>query len=136
MNHLRHHRVRGALLAGTVVLTMGALYGATPAQALVPCTVSLGVSQSSTTVTGTPLADTINCSAATPGKTINGLAGDDTITGTAFSDRIDGGSGNDTITSGPAVSVGNDTVVGGVGNDTITGATGSDNLSVVQATTP
>src|SRR5215212_11861713 len=112
MKHLHLPRVGRSLLAGTVVLGMGVLYGASPAQAAVPCTVSFGVTQSSTTVTGTPLADTIDCSAASPGKVILGLAGDDTITGSAFADSIDGGLGNDTITSGPAVSVGADVVIG------------------------
>jgi hypothetical protein len=53
--------------------------------------VSTSVTQSATTVTGTPGNDSTDCSAADPAKQINGLAGDDAITGTAFGDTIDGG---------------------------------------------
>ncbi|HEV2067672.1 MAG TPA: hypothetical protein VGR08_12630, partial [Thermomicrobiales bacterium] len=73
MNHLHHHRMRRGLLAGTVVLGLGGLIGANAASAVIPviqCVVSVGVSQSDTTVTGTGGNDIIDCSAASPGKTI------------------------------------------------------------------
>lgn len=88
----------------------------------VPCVVSVGVTQTATTVTGTSADDTIDCTNASPGKTILGLDGNDTITGTAFGDVIDGGNGNDTITGGP----GDDVIEGGNGNDTLTGSAGND----------
>jgi hypothetical protein len=100
----------------------------------VPCVVSAGVTQTADTVTGTSGDDTIDCSLASPAKTIDGFGGNDTITGTQFGDMITGGDGNDTITglggndvlSGNA---GNDTISGGDGNDIITGSEGSDTLS-------
>lgn len=100
----------------------------------IPCVVSDGVTQNETTVTGTTGDDTIDCSAASPGKTIDGFAGNDTITGTQFGDIITGGEGNDSITGlgGNDVlsgNTGNDTVSGGEGNDTITGSEGNDTLS-------
>ncbi len=70
MNQRHHHRARRAALAGTMVLATTVLYSATPAHAVVPvvpCTVSLGVTQTATTVTGTPLPDSIDCSGA-PGQ--------------------------------------------------------------------
>jgi Ca2+-binding RTX toxin-like protein len=88
----------------------------------VPCVVSVGVTQTAGTVTGTAADDTIDCTNASPGKTINGFDGNDTITGTAFNDIIDGGNGNDTITGGP----GDDVIEGGNGNDTLTGSAGDD----------
>jgi hypothetical protein len=88
----------------------------------VPCVVSVGVTQTATTVTGTSADDTIDCTNASPGKTITGGDGNDTITGTAFDDRINGGNGNDTVTGGP----GNDVIEGGNGNDTLTGSAGND----------
>jgi RTX calcium-binding nonapeptide repeat (4 copies) len=100
----------------------------------VPCIVSIGVTQTATTVTGTPADDTIDCSAVSPGRTIDGLGGNDTITATQFDDIVTGGEGNDTITglggndtlSG---NTGNDTISAGEGNDTITGSEGNDTLS-------
>lgn len=88
----------------------------------VDCVVSAGVTQTATTVTGTSANDTIDCTNASPGKTITGGDGNDTITGTAFNDNIDGGNGNDTITGGP----GDDRIEGGNGNDTLTGSAGND----------
>ena len=88
----------------------------------VPCVVSVGVTQTARTVTGTAGDDTIDCTNASPGKTIVGLDGNDTITGTAFDDTIDGGNGNDTVTGGP----GDDVIEGGNGNDTLTGSAGED----------
>ena len=100
----------------------------------IPCVVSVGVTQTVSTVTGTPADDTIDCSAASPGKTIDGLAGNDTITATQFADTVTGGEGNDTITGlgGDDVlngNTGNDTISGGDGNDNITGVEGNDTLS-------
>ena len=93
-----------------------------PPGPFVPCVVSVGVTQTATTVTGTSADDTIDCTNASPGKTILGLDGNDTITGTAYDDVIDGGNGNDVITGGP----GNDVIEGGNGNDTLTGSAGND----------
>ncbi len=98
------------------------------------CVVSDGVKQTATTVTGTAADDTIDCSGASPGKTIDGMGGNDTITGTQFDDVITGGMGNDTITGLGGNDVltgnkGNDTISGGEGNDIITGGEGNDTLS-------
>ncbi len=97
----------------------------TPAYAAAPCTIGPGVTQTDTTVTGSSADDTIDCTNANPGKTIDGNGGNDTITGTAFNDTINGGAGNDTLTGG----VGDDILTGGIGSDTITGSAGNDNLS-------
>lgn len=99
-----------------------------------PCVVGPGVVQTPTTVTGTAANDTIDCTNASPGKVILGLAGNDTITGTAFDDDIIGGNGNDTLTGGPGIdylegNAGDDTVTGSAGNDTIIGGSGADTLS-------
>jgi hypothetical protein len=91
----------------------------------VACVVSTGVEQTATTVIGTPADDTIDCTNASPGKMIDGFAGNDTITGTAFADVIDGGAGNNTITGG----AGDDVLTAADGNDTLTGSAGNDNLS-------
>ena len=93
-----------------------------PSGPFVECEVSVGVMQTETTVTGTSADDTIDCTNASPGKTITGGDGNDTITGTAFDDKITGGNGNDTITGGP----GDDVIEGGNGNDTLTGSGGND----------
>lgn len=100
----------------------------------VPCVVSVGVLQTATTVTGTSADDTIDCTNASPGKTILGLDGNDTITGTAFDDTVIGGNGNDTITGGPGIdyiegNAGNDTLTGSAGDDTLIGGSGNDTLS-------
>ena len=42
------------------------------------CVVSFGVTQTSTTVTGTGANDTVDCGSATSGKTVNGVGGNDT----------------------------------------------------------
>ncbi|MCA1705244.1 MAG: hypothetical protein LC808_19105, partial [Actinobacteria bacterium] len=109
-------RTRRGSLLGSVVLAFGVLLGgATTAHAATPCVVGPGVTQTDTTVTGSAGNDTIDCTSADPGKTIQGGAGNDTITGTAFDDTIHGGTGNDTITGGD----GADTLTGGDGNDTL-----------------
>jgi RTX calcium-binding nonapeptide repeat (4 copies) len=100
----------------------------------IPCVVSAGVMQTATTVTGTPADDTIDCSAASPGKTIETFAGNDTVTGTAFVDVVTSGDGNDTLSGLDGDDVlaggdGNNTITGGLGNDTITAGTGSDTLT-------
>lgn len=105
-----------------------------PVLPFVPCVVSAGVMQTATTVTGTPADDTIDCSAASPGKTIDTFAGNDTITGTAFDDVVTSGDGNDTVTGLAGDDIvtagdGNNTVTGGLGDDTITAGTGSDTLT-------
>ena len=105
-----------------------------PVLPFIPCEVSAGVTQTATTVTGTPADDTIDCSAASPGKTIDTFAGNDTVTGTVFLDVITSGDGNDTITGLAGNDVvdagdGNNTVTGGLGDDTITAGTGSDTLT-------
>lgn len=121
----RHPRALSALLASTLAMALALLSGAGVAQAAINCVVSSGVTQTATTVTGTPGNDTIDCTGADPGKTIDGGAGNDTITGTAFDDTINGGEGNDTLTGGG----GNDTLTGGLGNDTVTGGAGTDSLT-------
>ena len=105
-----------------------------PSGPVVVCVVSAGVTQTATTVTGTAADDTIDCSGASPGKTIDGMGGNDTITGTRFDDAITGGAGNDTITGlgGNDVidgNAGNDTITGGEGNDVITGGDDNDTLT-------
>lgn len=105
-----------------------------PELEFVPCVVSAGVTQTATTVTGTPADDTIDCSAASPGKTIDTFAGNDTITGTVFADVVTAGDGNDTVTGLAGDDVlsggdGNNTITGGLGDDTITAGTGSDTLT-------
>jgi Ca2+-binding RTX toxin-like protein len=124
MNHLYHHRIRGGILAGTAVMAMG-LTGATAAHAAVRCVAGPGVVQTDTTVTGSGLNDTIDCTGASPGKTINTNGGNDTITGTAFADTINGGDGNDTMTGLDGI----DTLTGGNGDDTMTGSEGNDSLT-------
>jgi hemolysin type calcium-binding protein len=98
------------------------------------CVVGPGVLQTATTVTGTSADDTIDCTNASPGKTITGGDGNDTITGTAFNDTILAGNGNDTVTGGPGIDyieggAGNDTLTGSAGSDTIIGGSGADTLS-------
>lgn len=124
MNDIQH-RMCGGILAGTLVMAIGLLGAVPAAQAAVPCVVGPGVTQTDTTVTGSPGNDTIDCGGASPGKTINGNAGNDTITGTVSDDTIDSGDANDTITGG----AGNDTLNGGLGIDTISGSDGNDNLA-------
>jgi hypothetical protein len=123
LNRHHHHRIRSGILAGTVVMAIGLASGAAAAQAS-PCVVGPGVTQTDTTVTGSPNNDTIDCGGTTPGKTINGNGGNDTITGTDQNDTINGGDGNDTLTGG----TGNDTLTGGLGSDTINGSAGNDTL--------
>ncbi|MCA1684336.1 MAG: hypothetical protein LC708_04355, partial [Actinobacteria bacterium] len=101
---------------------------------VVLCVVSAGVTQTATTVTGTPGDDTIDCTNASPGKTIDTFGGNDTITGTRFDDVITSGDGNDTVTGLGgndviAAGEGNNTVTGGEGNDVITAGAGSDTLT-------
>ncbi len=91
----------------------------------IECVVSGGVTQTRTTVTGTTANDTIDCTAASPGKRIDGKVGNDTITGTAYPDVIDGLDGNDTITG----LAGNDLITGGNGDDTLSGSDGDDTVS-------
>ncbi len=107
------------------ILTMGGLLAtAGGAAAAVPCTVGPGVTQTSTTVTGSTGNDTIDCTNSDTRKTIVGNGGNDTITGTAFNDSIHGDAGNDTLTGG----AGNDLLSGGVGIDTLNGSAGNDDL--------
>lgn len=73
MNRFHHHRIRGSLLAGAVVATVGLLGGAGAAYAAVPCVLTPATgsaTQTDTTVTGGPENDTIDCSGASPGNTI------------------------------------------------------------------
>ena len=62
MNHRRIHRLRSSMLAGTaalaIVLPIALFSGATAAYAAVPCVVGPGVTQTDTTVTGSPGNDT------------------------------------------------------------------------------
>jgi hypothetical protein len=126
MNHAHQHRIRHSLLAGTIVMAVGLLGGAAAAQAA-PCVLTPATgsaTQTSTTVTGGPANDTIDCSGATTVTTINGNGGNDTITGNNLGDAINGGDGNDTMTGG----TGADTLNGGLGDDTINGLAGNDTL--------
>ena len=100
----------------------------------VPCVVSAGVTQTATTVTGTTADDTFDCTGASPGKTIDTFAGNDTITGTVFDDVINSGDGNDTVTGLDGDDTitagdGNNTVTGGLGDDIVTAGTGNDSLT-------
>ena len=85
-----------------------------------------------TTVTGTPLDDSIiqNCvflfSDYNPPLKANGLAGNDKITGSCGSDTIDGGDGDDTIDGNFG---GLDTLKGGAGRDQITGSYTNDTIT-------
>jgi Ca2+-binding RTX toxin-like protein len=127
MNYLDQHRIRSGVLAGSVVIAIGLLGGATAAHAAVPCVLTPATgaaTQTDTTVTGSSGNDTIDCGGANPAKTINGNGGNDTITGTAEADTINGGDGNDTITA----LAGDDTLNGGLGIDTISGSDGNDSL--------
>ncbi len=126
MTHLRHHPIRNGLFAGTLLFTMSVSGGPAVAQVVpVTCVTSTGVTQSTSTVTGTSANDTIDCGRSNAGKKIIGNGGNDTITGTAFVDIINGDGGNDTITG----AIGDDVLSGGIGNDTITGSAGNDRLS-------
>jgi hypothetical protein len=126
MHHLHHDPIRRTVLAATVVMAIGLLGGTAAAQAA-PCVLTPATgsaTQTSTTVTGGPANDTIDCSGATTVTTINGNGGNDTITGNNLGDTVNGGDGNDTITGG----TGTDTLDGGLGIDTISGLAGNDTL--------
>lgn len=126
LNHLHHHRIRSGFLAGTVVMAIGLVGGTAAAQAA-PCVLTPATgsaTQTTTTVTGGPQNDTIDCSGATTVTTIDGNGGNDTITGNNLGDAINGGNGNDTMTGGTGV----DTLNGGFGIDTINGLAGNDTL--------
>jgi RTX calcium-binding nonapeptide repeat (4 copies) len=126
MHHLHHDPIRRTVLAATVVMAIGLLGGTAAAQAA-PCVLTPATgsaTQTSTTVTGGPANDTIDCSGATTVTTITGNGGNDTITGNNLGDTVNGGDGNDTITGG----TGNDTLDGGLGIDTISGLAGNDTL--------
>jgi hypothetical protein len=133
--HQSQHRIRGGLLAGTIVMAVGLLGGTAAAQAAPDdCVVGPGVTQTATTVTGSPDDDTIDCGSTVNRKTINGIAGNDTITGNDQPATINGDAGNDIITSGAGNDIitggdGNDTITSGVGNDTIDGGLGIDNIT-------
>ncbi|HEV7804806.1 MAG TPA: calcium-binding protein [Solirubrobacteraceae bacterium] len=125
--------ISGAVLAALVALAMWG-NGASPALAATGCVVSIGVTQTATTVTGTGANDTIDCGASTSAKTVNGNGGNDTITGSAFVDTLNGNDGNDTMTGGIAVDTlnggnGDDTLTGNVGNDKLNGGNGDDTLT-------
>ncbi|MFI6999507.1 calcium-binding protein [Nocardia sp. NPDC050175] len=113
------------LAAGTLVVGGFTTATGSADELSAPCTIGPGVTQTDTTVEGSEGDDTIDCTNANPGKTINGNGGNDTITGTAFDDVINGGAGNDTLTGG----AGNDTLNGGLGEDTVSGGAGNDTLS-------
>ncbi len=121
--NVHHHRIRTGLLAGTAAIAIGMVGGASAAYAT-DCVVGPGVTQTPTTVTGSPNNDPIDCGGTTEGKTITGMGGNDTITGTDYNDTISGGDGNDTLTGG----TGDDTLDGGLGIDTISGSAGNDTL--------
>jgi hypothetical protein len=124
---IRQSQVRRGIvttLAGVFAVPVLWTLAPLTAQAAVNCVVSAGVTQTSTTVVGSPGNDTIDCGGTDPAKTIFGNSGNDTITGSAYDDTIDAGDGNDTITGG----TGADTITGGLGIDTISGSAGNDSL--------
>jgi len=131
--HRRHQDGRD-LIPAPITGCPGDLVIPPPPGRVVLCVVSAGVTQTEFTVTGTDANDTIDCSGASPGKTIDGMGGNDTITGTQFADVITGGAGNDTLTGlgGNDVidgNAGDDTITGGEGNDVIAGGDGNDTLT-------
>ncbi|MEV6828216.1 hypothetical protein [Amycolatopsis sp. NPDC051102] len=69
------------------------------------------MTQTDTTVTGSPGNDTIDCGGTNPGKT---------ITGSDFDDTINGGDGNDTLI-GASDDGSQDSLDGGLGTDTCQG---------------
>lgn len=69
--------------------------------------------------------DSIDASASTVARTINGGDGDDSIRGGSGADSIDGGAGQDALLGGAA----DDTLLGGGGNDTLDGNAGNDQLT-------
>ncbi len=121
---IRHTRFRRGFVAAVLAVPAVWMIAPPAAHAAVNCVVGPGVTQTDTTVTGSPGNDTIDCGGTNPGKTINGNGGNDTITGSDFDDTINGGDGNDTLTGG----TGNDTLTGGLGIDTISGGAGDDTL--------
>ncbi|MEV6823447.1 calcium-binding protein [Amycolatopsis sp. NPDC051102] len=121
---IRQARFRRGFVAAVIAVPAIWMIAPPAADAAVNCVVGPGVTQTDTTVTGSPGNDTIDCGGTNPGKTINGNGGNDTITGSDFDDTINGGDGNDTLTGG----TGNDTLTGGLGIDTISGGAGDDTL--------
>ncbi|MDX3187729.1 calcium-binding protein [Streptomyces sp. MN03-5084-2B] len=121
---IRHARFRRGFVAAVIAVPAVWMIAPPAADAAVNCVVGPGVTQTDTTVTGSPGNDTIDCGGTNPGKTVNGNGGNDTITGSDFDDTINGGDGNDTLTGG----TGNDTLTGGLGIDTISGGAGDDTL--------
>ncbi|HEX6342968.1 hypothetical protein [Umezawaea sp.] len=119
---MRIRQLYPILAAGVIVL--GGVAGAGSASAASPCVIGPGVTQTDTTVHGSGGNDTIDCTGASPGKTVYGYGGNDTVTGTSSADTIHGGDGNDTLTGG----VGDDILNGGLGIDTLSGSAGNDRL--------
>jgi hypothetical protein len=125
---MRKQTVYPLLIAG--IMGMSGLIGAPTAFAASNCVVGPGVTQTATTVTGTSENDTIDCTSADPGKTINGNGGNDTITGSDGNDNLSGGAGTDTLNG----SAGNDTLSGpalDLAQDTLNGGTGTDSCGPV-----
>lgn len=108
----RTARRRLALSAAIVAATVGVGAGiaAGPVSAAAP----------GCTITGTAGNDTLR--GTTRADVICGLGGNDVIIGNGGNDVLDGGAGNDRLDGG----TGNDTVTGGAGNDTVAGGTGND----------
>jgi Ca2+-binding RTX toxin-like protein len=131
--------IPGMLVISGVLAALAALVmwgnGTSPALAApIGCVVSIGVTQTTTTVTGTANNDTIDCGASSSLKTVNGNSGNDTVTGTAFADTLNGNDGDDTLTGGLGVDTlnganGNDTETGNVGNDQLNGGANNDTLT-------
>ena len=116
------------LLAALMVT--GGLSGASTAYAASDCVVGPGVTQTATTVTGSGGNDTIDCTSADPGKTVNGNGGNDTITGGVGNDTLNGEIGEDTLSG----SAGNDTLNGpadDAAKDTLNGGDGIDSCGAV-----
>ena len=116
MTNPQRHRIRGGVLAGSIVLAISLAGGASAAWAT-PCVVGPGVTQTETTVVGGGGNDTIDCGGVTPAKTITGNGGNDTITGTDLADTITGGVGNDSRTLRLVIGVGDRAALPGTGLD-------------------
>ena len=98
------------------------------ADAITAVAVSLAITTSQNTGTGTGL-DTLtsmeNLTGGTVGDTLTGSTGDNVINGGGGGDIISGGAGNDTLLG----STGNDNISGGADNDSLFGENGTDTLN-------
>jgi Ca2+-binding RTX toxin-like protein len=134
INDLGRCLAGGVLAVSLSAAVVGVGSGPASAADSVDCVAGPGVTQTATTVTGSALNDTIDCTSASPGKTIDSGPGNDTVTGTDLADSIVGGEGDDTLTGGAEDDVlngdaGNDTITGSAGDDVLDGGVGIDTVS-------